>query len=99
MIEQRDQITAMVVDRIGWATDIGKPVATLVVQHVGIVIAKHLDHRIPDAEIRTERIDEGDDRLAAVQSLDAIMDHGLAAAQKMHDGSSCRGYCKRVPVK
>ncbi|MNZ94697.1 hypothetical protein D3C78_1138110 [compost metagenome] len=65
--------------------DIGKPVAALVMQHIGIIITERFDYRIPDAEIGAERIDEGDDRLACVQSLDAIMDHGLAAAQKMHD--------------
>ena len=62
MVEQRSQVADMVGQCIGRRRRLGKPVAALVVAHEAEAAAEFFDDRIPDAEIRTERIGENQRR-------------------------------------
>ena len=62
VIEQRGEVGDMVGQRVGRRRRFRKPVAALVVAHDAEAAAELLGDRIPDAEIRAERIGENERR-------------------------------------
>jgi len=74
----------MILHGIGRRADIRKAVAALVMQHIGVVVAEFGDQHIPDTEIRSQRIDERDDRPTRAKPLGAIVNRPVVDTQKIH---------------
>ena len=84
MIEQGSEIGGMGFDCIGRVAELAQPMSALVIGDDRVVAGEAHDHVTPDAEIRTQRIGENDDRLAGGRADQLIVDDGMVQAGELH---------------
>ena len=84
VIEKRDEIVHMGLNRVMRNASARKPMATLVMQDIGVRVAQLAHDSIPDSKIGAERIDEGNDRLSRCQTNGPVVDCCVVNVKKIH---------------
>ena len=84
MIQQRFQISDMIIHRIGRFTQIGQAVAALVIGQNGAFADKADDDIAPDAEIRAQRVDKHHQQRSFRRADHLIMKIDAVYCGKLH---------------
>ena len=96
VVEQAGKVGRVVGDRVRRGPEVGQAVAALVVAQEREGVAEIAGHRVPDAEVRAQRVDEDERRPAAAARLVRMMERGSVDGSEMQRSISPGGAPRRL---